>query len=141
MNVPEDKTIINNLKNKTRIIFKMGLNVEQEKNWKEDDSLDIKGKLFASGNKYVYKFPIGENKRSYTKIDFLIKGLNSEVENVKFCYSTNLGVAMETPKENCFRTGKYIPYTLTFINPFIVSKVYETDIDKYYIAFGHFEDN
>ena len=141
MNIPEDVTIINNLKSKTRIIFKMGLNVEQGKNWKEDDSLDIKGKLFVSGNKYVYKFPIGENKRSYTKIDFLIKGLNSEVENVKFCYSTNLGVAMEASRENCFRTGKYIPYTLTFINPLIVSKDYETDIDKYYIAFRPFEDN
>ena len=140
LNVPSDITIINDVKTKTRLIFKFGLNVEQGKNWKEDHSLDIKGNLFVSGNKYVYKFPIDDNKRSYTTIDFLIKGINSEVENIKFCYSTNLGVAIEASRENCFRTGKYIPYTLSFINPLIVSKDYVTDIDKYYIAFRPFED-
>ena len=35
---------------------------------------------------------------------------------------------METSKENCFRTGKYIPYTLSFINPLIVAKDYENTV-------------
>ncbi|MBO6243381.1 MAG: hypothetical protein J6O41_02280 [Clostridia bacterium] len=141
LNIPTDITIINKVKTKTRFIFKIGLNVEQGKNWDKDTSVQLDGTLFVSENKYVYKFPTGNNKRSYTKIDFLVNGLNQEVENVKFCYSTNLGVAMEASRENCFRTGRYIPYTLTFINPLIVSKNYETTIDKYYIAFRPFENN
>ena len=139
--IPSQITVINKAKSKTRFIFKIGLNVEHGKDWKKDTSVNIDGTLFASGNKYVYKFPLGDNKRSYTTIDFLVNGLNTDVTNVKFCYSTNLGVAMEASKENCFRTGKYIPYTLTFINPLIVAKNYETTIDKYYIAFRPFEDS
>ena len=138
--IPSQITVINKAKSKTRFIFKIGLNVEHGKDWKKDTSVNVDGTLFASGNKYVYKFPLGDNKRSYTTIDFLVNGLNTDVTNVKFCYSTNLGVAMEASKENCFRTGKYIPYTLTFINPLIVAKNYETTIDKYYIAFRPFED-
>ena len=140
LNIPEEVTIINKVKTKTRFIFKIGINVERGKNWDKDTSVDLDGTLFMSENKYVYKFPTGDNKRSYTKIDFLVNGINQDVVNVKFCYSTNLGVAMEASRENCFRTGRYIPYTLTFINPLIVSKNYETTIDKYYIAFRPFED-
>jgi len=139
-NIPSDITVINKVKTNTRFIFKIGLNVEHGKNWKKDTSANIAGTLFVSENKYVYKFPLGDNKRSYTTIDFLVNGINTDVTNVKFCYSTNLGVAMEASKENCFRTGKYIPYTLTFINPLIVAKNYETTIDKYYISFRPFED-
>ena len=39
-----------------------------------------------------------------------------------------------------FRTGKNIPYTLTFINPLIVGKNYKVETDKYYISFRPFED-
>ena len=49
-------------------------------------------------------------------------------------------MAIDTSRENCFRTGRYIPYTLTFINPFIMGKNYYTDTDKYYIAFKPFDE-
>ena len=141
MNTPSDITIINKVNSKTRLIFKNGLNVENGKYWSKDTSANIDGTLFVNNNKFVYKFPTNKNKRDYKTIDFLVNGINAGVENVKFCYSTNLGVAMGTSRENCFRTGKYIPYTLTFINPLIVSKNYATTIDKYYISFRPFENN
>ena len=139
LNVPSNITIINKVQTKTRFIFKIGLNVESGKDWKRDDTFKTNGKVFASNNKYVYQFPTDSTKRSYTTVDFLVKGINEKVENVKFCYSTNLGVAMEASRENCFRTGKNIPYTLSFINPLIVSKNYVSDVDKYYISFKPFE--
>jgi len=135
---PTEISIANNIRTKTRFIFKVGLNVENGNEWKKDTSAKIDGTLFVNNNVYVYKFPFGYSSKSYTKVDFTVNGINAQVENVKFCYSTNLGVAMDTSKENCFRTGKDIPYTLTFINPQIVSKNYETSIDKYYITFRPF---
>ena len=141
LHTPSDITIINKVKSKTRLIFKNGLNVENGKDWSKDTSANIDGTLFVNNNKFVYKFPTNKNKRDYKTIDFLVNGINEGVENVKFCYSTNLGVAMGTSRENCFRTGKFIPYTLTFINPLIVSKNYATSIDKYYISFRPFESN
>ena len=141
LHTPSDITIINKVKSKTRLIFKNGLNVENGKDWSKDTSANIDGTLFVNNNKFVYKFPTNKNKRDYKTVDFLVNGINEGVENVKFCYSTNLGVAMGTSRENCFRTGKNIPYTLTFINPLIVSKNYATSIDKYYISFRPFESN
>ena len=138
MFIPTDVTIINKVNTKTRFIFKVGLNVEKGKDWHKDTTVDIKGTLFMNNNKFVYKFPAGDNKKNYKKVDFHINGINEDVENVKFCYSTNLGVAMETSKENCFRTGRYIPYTLSFINPLIVAKNYENTVDNYYISFSPF---
>ena len=137
---PSDITIINKANTKTRFIFKVGLNIEHG-DWKRDTSVDTNGILYVNENKYIYRFPPGENKKSYTTISFLVNGINTDVENVKFCYSTSLGVAMEASRENCFRTGRYIPYTLTFINPLIVAKNYQTNIDKYYISFRPFENN
>ena len=132
--VPKNVTFINNARVRTRFIFKIGLNVEKGKDWKEETSTKRKGRLFVSENKYVYKFPVGTDKKNYKNVQFLVTGIN-EVENVKFCYSTNLGVALEASRENCFRTGKYIPYTLTFINPLILAKDYNTMCDDYYISF------
>ena len=140
MHIPTDATVINKVKTKTRFIFKIGLNIEKGKDWKEDTSVQLNGKLFASGNKYVYKYPVGDNKYNFTKIDFLVNGINTDVQNVKFCYSTNLGVALEASKENCFRTGRYIPYTLTFLNPLLMSKDYDINNDKYYISFRPYND-
>ena len=141
LSFPEKISVINNHKSKTRFIFKIGFGIETMDDWhevEEDQYLD--GTLYANKNKYVYKFPVEENKKNFTKVNFLVNSVN-EAENVKFCYSTNLGSAIEASKENCFRTGKYIPYTLTFINPLIVGKNYKVDTDKYYISFRPFDDN
>ena len=72
-------------------------------------------------------------------MEFKVNSINDNV-NTKFCYSTNLGTAISTSRENCFRTGRYIPYTLTFLNPLIIGKNYYTDTDRYYISFKPFGD-
>ena len=137
MNIPDRVTITNNVQSETRFIFKYGLPVES--NWHKDDVAGIDGTLFYNEKTYVYKFPTGTNRRDFTTIDFLVNA-NDGNTNTKFCYSTNLGAAIETSRENCFRTGTFIPYTLTFINPFIMGKNYYTDTDKYYIAFKPFDE-
>ena len=140
MTTPETITVINNCKSQTRFILKIGFDVESQGDWsKVEPDKPIDGTLFANRNKYVYKFPVGDNKRNFTSVNFVVKSIN-EIENTKFCYSTNLGTAIEASKENCFRTGKNIPYTLTFINPLIVGRNYKVETDRYYISFRPFED-
>ena len=140
MSIPERVTIINNSKSKTRFIFKIGYGVEASEDWHiVEEQQNLEGTLFANVNKYVYKFPVEENKRNFTSVTFTVNSIN-EVENVKFCYSTNLGIAIEASKENCFRTGKNIPYTLTFLNPLIIGKNYRVNTDKYFISFRPFDD-
>ena len=43
-------------------------------------------------------------------------------------------MAITTSKENCFRTGANIPYTLTFMNPLISTKNYKRYVDNYYVT-------
>ena len=143
MTTPDGATILNRSKTKTRFILKLGFSVETSDEWHKEEGLEIKGTLFQNSNKYVYKFPEEDNnKRDFTTVSFLVNALNDDDENVKFCYSTNLGVAIEASRENCFRTGKFIPYTLTFINPLIVGKNYKVDnsANYYYISFRPFDD-
>ena len=141
MFTPDRVTVINKSKSKTRFIFKIGYGVETSEDWhvvEEEQNLD--GTLFANLNKYVYKFPVEDNKKNFTKVNFTVNSVN-DAENVKFCYSTNLGIAIEASRENCFRTGKNIVYSLTFLNPLIIGKNYKVDTDKYYISFRPFDDN
>ena len=141
MSFPDRISVINNCKTKTRFIFKIGFSIEGSDDWHEvEDQENLAGKLYANVNQYVYKFPNENDKKDYKNVSFTVNSIN-EAENVKFCYSTNLGIAMEASKENCFRTGKYIPYTLTFINPLIVGKNYQVETDKYYITFRPFNDD
>ena len=142
LSIHSSVTVINNKKTNTRFIFKIGYGVESNQDWKEEEKQpNMEGTLFVNKNKYVYKFPIEEDKKNFTSVNFLVNSYNADDENVKFCYSTNLGTAIDASRENCFRTGKYIPYNLTFISPFIVGKNYKVDTDKYYISFRPFEDD
>ena len=136
MHIPKSAKVINNLKTETRFIFKFGLSVEST--WiKEETKGD--GDLYYKGSSYVYKFPYEENKKDFMSVSFLVKSIDQP--NIKFCYSTNLGVPIDTSRENCFRTGTNIPYTLTFINPLIIGKNYETEVDLYYISFKPFNES
>ena len=140
MSTPESITVINDCKSQTRFILKIGFDVESSGDWEQvEPEKAISGTLFANHNKYVYKFPVEDDKRNFTFVNFTVNSINQN-ENTKFCYSTNLGTAIEASKENCFRTGRYIPYSLVFINPLIVGKNYKVDTDKYYISFRPFED-
>ena len=135
--VPQSVNIINNGNSETRFIFKFGLGVETH--WQEEKRAGIEGTLYFKEPAYVYKFPITDNKYNYKTVDFLINSIEDK-PNTKFCYSTNLANAIDTSRENCFRTGRYIPYTLSFINPLIMGKNYFTVTDSYYVSFKPFEE-
>ena len=137
MTTPDVIYITNNGNSDTRYIFKYGYSVENE--WAEETTT-YAGELFTLKNMYTYRFPDDQNKRNFTKVTITVNTLNDET-NVKFCYSTNLGIAIGASRENCFRTGKFIPYSLTFISPLIVAKDYKTTNDNYYITIAPFDDD
>ena len=103
---PERITIKNYCKSETRFIFKFGFDVEQS--WQKEDIQDIDGTLYYNQNTYVYKFPLYPNKHDFTSVDITVKSNEDSIS--KFCFSTNLGIAIDASKENCFSVGKYIPY-------------------------------
>ena len=134
----ETETItINNIGNSnTRIIFKVGFNPEN--GWeKEDAKYGTKGNVYSQDNKYIYKFKTGTEGMNYTDVEINMTAVGKtgeELDNVKFCYSSSLGMAIKSSKENCFRVGKNIPYNLKFINPNISPKPYKSLTENYYIT-------
>ena len=135
--VVSDITVTNYCNSQTRFIFKIGISVETEMGWSEVDKQGKKydGRLFVNNNRYIYKNPISENKYNFTTYNFTVKSVD-DAENVKVCYSTNFGIAMDSSRENCFRTGKNIPYTLSLFSPLIMGKNYTTNLELYYIYFN-----
>ena len=135
---PQTISITNNVPSSTRVIVKLGYGVEST--WKKENISNIRGELYSNENKYVYKFPYEEDKLNYTNVEFLVKPMKKDSEpeaaNIKFCYSSSLGMAIDASRENCFRTGAKIPYTLNFVNPLIAPKTYNTIIDTYYVTFS-----
>ena len=81
---------------------------------------------------------MGDNKKNFT---IIIINAEEESANVKFYYSTSIGTPIETSKENCFRTGATIPYSLMFINPLIMPKNYKSYSDYYYVTLSPFYDS
>ena len=135
LSIPERVNILNNGKSETRVIFKYGLGVDNT--WKKESYTGIDGTVYFNSTSFAYKFPITSNKYDFKTVDILVKSINDN-PNTKFCYSTSLGAAIDTSRENCFRTGRYIPYTLSFINPLLMGKNYYTETDKYYVTIRPF---
>ena len=122
---------------KTRVIVKLGFGVEGS--WHKEETIPkINGELYSDQNRFVYKFPSGDSKLNFTSVDIKVKplrkGSEPEEANIKFCYSSSLGMAIDASQENCFRTGAKIPYTLHFVNPFIAPKIYDLFVDNYYVT-------
>ena len=140
--MPYRVSVDNNKNTNTRFIFKIGYGVESE--W-IDEGEDIEGTLYSSGSQFVYKFPMGDNKRNFTDVVLDVKPMKKDsqemAENVKFCYSTSIGMPIDPSQENCYRTGANIPYSLTFINPLIAPKNYKSLSDFYYVTITPFTQN
>ena len=132
----ESITVDNNGNSNTRFIFKVGFGVENI--WHEEKRPDIKGKVFSKDNRYVFRFDTGTRGMNVTNVEITVKPVRKESqpppENIKFCYSSSLGMPIKSSKENCFRTGANIPYTLKFINPNISPKTYKAYSNNYYIT-------
>ena len=139
---PKTVSITNNGDSDSRFIFKIGYGVESD--W-IDEKAKIEGTLYSKDNKFVYKFPDGYNKKNFTDVEILVNPLKKDSgeisPNVKFCYSTSMGMAIDSSKENCFRTGANIPYILNFINPLIAPKNYRSSIDYYYVTFSPYSQS
>ena len=133
---PESINVVNEGSSISRFIFKVGFQVDSS--WIDEKAIGISGTLYSKANKYVYKFPTNDQKKNYTNVELLVKPKTIETEplaeNVKFCYSTSLCMPIDSSKENCFRTGANIPYTLTFVNPLISPKNYKSFCEEYYIT-------
>ena len=143
LSMPYRVSVENNKNTDTRFIFKIGYGVESE--WIDEEEENIQGKLYSSGSQFVYKFPSGVNRRNFTNVILDVKPMKKDsqelAENVKFCYSTSLGMAINPSQENCYRTGANIPYSLTFINPLIAPKNYKSLTDNYYVTITPFTQN
>ena len=137
----KDISISNNGKTTSRFIFKIGYGVESQ--WHDEEVPKISGKVYSNENKFVYKFPFDPSKRNFTNVTVNVKPMTIEgelAENIKFCFSTSVGMAIGVSYENCFRTGKNIPYSLTFVNPLIITKDYKDYTDFYYVTFSPYYD-
>ena len=131
----ESITVSNKGKSNTRFIFKAGFGPEID--WEKRTEYKTDGIVFAKDNRFIYKFQTGTEGMNFTDVEIEVRAVGKdtgELDNVKFCYSSSLGMAIKSSKENCFRTGKNIPYTLKFINPNISPKTYMSYTENYYIT-------
>ena len=136
---PDTISIRNNGGSPSRFILKIGYPVDF---W-TDEKAEVEGTLFSNENKYVYRFPRDSNKRNFTNVTFYVKPMivhEVEAANIKFCYSTSIGMPIAASRENCFRTGANIPISLTYINPIISTKNYKDYTDSYFVTFEPYND-
>ena len=116
---PKSISAINNGNTDTRVIVKIGFGVESA--WEKEQTPDLTGEVFSYRNQYAYKFPYNSFKSNYTDVEVLIKPKKKDTDplspNIKFCYSTSIGTAIDVSPDTCFRTGVLIPYTIKFLNP------------------------
>ena len=140
LSIPQRVKMTNNIDDETRVIFKFGYGVELS-GWEEIEQDNMKGNLYTKNKVIVYKFPTTGNQARIRTVDITVNPLN-DAENTKFCYSTNIGTPIASSRENCFRTGKEIPYTLTFVNPLIIGKDYDMIVssNRYYVTFTPFDE-
>ena len=82
------------------------------------------GILFVNNNRYIYKNPMLANKYNFTTFNFTVKSVN-DAENVKVCYSTNFGIAMDSSRENCFRN---VSLGCSKLCAFCISIIGSTDV-------------
>ena len=84
---------------------------------------------------YLFEFPNDIKRYNYTYANLITSGTNSE-DNVKYCFTTNIGAALKPSSENCYRVSRENSYTLKAYNPLIMYKDYEYDEGlSYYITF------
>jgi len=127
------KNVDNGGNSPTRIIFKFGYAIEAS--FKPDGNgiyhnLEDKNRKY---NLYGYIYDPSSTRLSFTGVDFEV---STTGDNVKFCYSTNLGTYIYPSLQNCYRVGKNNPYTISTLNPYVMSRNYFSDDDmKYHVGF------
>ena len=111
----------------TRIIVKVGYKTQFQPH---SDYVVYNEQL----NIYVFSFPNDERRLNYTYANVVTKGATG-VDNVKYCYGTNIGSAILPSKENCYRVSETNSYTLKVLNPFVMYRDYDMEEDlSYYVS-------
>ena len=115
----------------TRIIIKVGY---PQNGWKNVPGTDYI-KYSPKYDLYLFEFPNDISRYNYTFAELITSGTNSN-DNVKYCFTPNIGAALEPSSENCYRVSKDNSYTLKAYNPLVMYKDYEYDEGlSYYITF------
>ena len=124
----------------TRIIFKFGYVAESIFSDIGNDIYQNKDVDGRNLNLYAYKYDSSPRGLNYTGVDFEI---STSEDNIKFCYSTNIGTYITPSITNCFRVGKNNPYTISTKNPFVMHRnyYYEDTSNNYYVGFRTIELN
>ena len=137
----ENITIYNkdNAGTSTKIIFKFGYVIEY-------NFLKIENRIYTNQNDenrdinlFGYMYETTSSRFNYTGVDFEVQ---TTEDNVKFCYSTNIGTYINPSLQNCYRVGKNNPYTISTLNPYVMFKNYHyDDLINYYVGFRTVELN
>ena len=123
----------------TRIIFKFGLAIEIEFQSIQNGIYSNENDKNRTVNLFGYIHDNTLSKLNYTGVEFTV---STREDNVKFCYSTNLGTYIYPSMQNCFRVGKSNPYTITTLNPLVMFRNYYSEEKmKYYVGFRTVELN
>ncbi len=86
----------------TRVIFKFGYVIESTFTKDSNGVYNNLDNADRAANLYGYKYDTTSKRLNYTGVDFTV---STKFENVKFCYSTNLGTYINPSITNCFRVG------------------------------------
>ena len=116
----------------TRIIFKFGYVIESTFTKDSNGVYSNKDVPDRTINLYGYKYDTTSKRLNYTGVDFII---TTSEENVKFCYSTNIGTYINPSTTNCYRVGWNNPYTISTRNPLVMYKDYHLENINYYVGF------
>ena len=132
-----DKIIIQEMAgdSSTRIIIKVSHRYLDTRDWvKIDEKNDIYFK--PEDLLFVYKVTNANNFYNIYGSRFGIKTEDSD--NVKFCYSTNIGAALATSDQNCFMISGDVYSNVEITNPLVRFNTYETFIDSVFFSFKVF---
>ena len=123
----------------TRVIFKFGYVIESTFKKIENNIYNNQNDKNRTINLFGYKYDTTSTRLNYTGVDFKV---STAEDNVKFCYSTNLGTYINPSLQNCYRVGKSNPYTISTLNPLVMYRNYYSDDQlNYYVGFRTVELN
>jgi len=117
----------------TRVIFKYGSAIEATFERNSNGIYSNRNEVNRTINLYGYIHDQTKSRLNYTGVDFKVE---TDLDNVKFCYSTNLGTYINPSLQNCFRVGKNNPYTISTLNPLVMYRNYYSEQGmNYYVGF------
>ena len=123
----------------TRVILKFGYVIETNFQKIQNSIYSNQNDEERTINLFGFIYDQTNSKLNYTGVDFEVQ---TTEDNVKFCYSTNLGTYINPSLQNCYRVGKNNPYTIKTLNPNVMFRNYFSEEHiNYYVGFRTVELN